>query len=77
MVIISHFKINSQHFDTRGVVEDEIMGKSFSNIEEFKEYVDSVGLTLIEWWTIGEECERQNDEIYPTDSWVAYCVIHE
>lgn len=76
MVIIGHFEISSQYFDY-GVVDDVIMGKHFSNIEEFKKYVISVGLTLIAWCTIEEECKRQNDGIYPTDRWIAYCVIDE
>lgn len=79
MIIIAHFMIDSchYHFDTRRVVEDEVMGKKFTNFAEFKKHIDNLDLDLKEWWTLEEDCLRQNDEIYATDSWVAYCIIEE
>lgn len=77
MIVIAHFKIESCHFDTRRVVEEEVMGKKFTNLAELKKHVNNLKLVLKECWTIEEECIRQNDEIYATDSWVAYCFFEE
>lgn len=67
-IYIAEFAVSS-NIDRR-MVED-LEAFIFDDREGFYQICADSGLTPSELWTLHEFTERLNDEIYPTDTWVA------
>lgn len=75
--IIVFIKIESNHFNTRRVVEEELCGKSFESIDDLKQYCYKLELSFDGYYYLDEYVCILNDEEYPTDNWVASCWLEE